>query len=189
ALRAAVRDLFFLLSLRHRAALRQHEYDRLILLDGFDPKAARPVSFIAPASVKSENVRKAFLEAPELHPALDGGLVASWLTSGRQGRVLAGALSVLLRRAQSEAAAQEPPEPPPYILLLALRTLSHSALETLKDLPIGGPVGRALNGAVAAGLLSAVRLAARESGVLTEGAGLLCETALSAIPWVGGAKQ
>ena len=40
ALASATRDLFFLLSLRHRAVLREAEYDRLILLDGFDPKAA-----------------------------------------------------------------------------------------------------------------------------------------------------
>ena len=37
----AVRDLFFLLSMRHRTLLRPDEYDRLIILDGFDPRAAR----------------------------------------------------------------------------------------------------------------------------------------------------
>ena len=31
AMRAAVRDLFFLLAMRHRTVLRQNEYDRLIL--------------------------------------------------------------------------------------------------------------------------------------------------------------
>ena len=188
-LRRAVRDLFFLLSMRHRSVLRENEYDRLILLDGFDPKAARGVSFIAPATVKSENVRKAFLEAPELHPALDGGLVASWLTTGRQGRVLAGALTVLLKRALAEGSAQEPNEPTAYIVLLALRTLSQSALDTLRDLPVSGPVGRLLNGAVAAGLLTAVRLAARESGALQGASGMQCEAALSPMPWLGGAKM
>ncbi|HUJ26822.1 MAG TPA: hypothetical protein VLW85_12435 [Myxococcales bacterium] len=188
-LQAAVRDLFFLLSMRHRLQLRENEYDRLILLDGFDPKSARTVSFIAPASVKSENVRNAFLEAPELHPALDGGLVASWLTTGRQGRVLAGALTVLLKRAMAEGAAQEPVEPTPYIVLLALRTLSQAALDVLRDLPVSGPAGRALNGAVAAGLLTAVRLAARESGVLSGAAGLQCEAALSPLQWLGGIKM
>lgn len=189
ALHAAVRDLFFLLSLRHRTALRANEYDRLILLDGFDPKAARPVSFNAPSSVKSENVRRAFLEAPELHPALDGALVASWLTSGRPGRVLAGALSMLLRRAQGESVRQDPPEPTPYIVLLALRALSHTALDTLRDLPVSGPAGRALHGAVAAGLLTAVRLAAREAGVLSAQSGLHCEAAASALPWIGGTRM
>ena len=97
---AAVRDLFFLLSVRHRSFLRESEYDRLILLDGFDPKAARAVSFSAPSSVKSEHVRAAFLEAAEMHPSLDAGLVASWLTSGRPGRALAGTLNAILRRAR-----------------------------------------------------------------------------------------
>src|SRR5207237_117683 len=44
-LRSAVRDLFFLLALRHRSTLRESEYDSLILLDGFDPRAARQTSF------------------------------------------------------------------------------------------------------------------------------------------------
>src|SRR2546429_2331317 len=106
ALHAAVRDLFFLLALRHRAALRQNEYDRLILLDGFDPRAVRQTSFNPPSSARSENVRNAFLEAPELHPALDGGLLASWLSSGRPGRVLAGTLNALLPPAQEGSSSR-----------------------------------------------------------------------------------
>jgi len=184
----AVRDLFFLLSVRHRAALRANEYDRLLLLDGFDPRAARQTSFNAPSSVKSESVRKAFLEAPELHSALDGGMVASWLTAGRPGRALAGTLSVLLRRAQSEANGREPPEPTAYLTLLAFRSLSHAALGTLKDLPISGPMGRALHGAVAAGLLVASRLAMREAGVLESPSGAACQTAAAVLPWLGGLR-
>ena len=187
--RAAVRDLFFLLCVRHRPALREYEYDRLILLDGFDPRATRPVSFVPPAAVKSDNVRKAFLEAPELHSSLDSGLLASWIASGRPGRVLVGALNALLRRAQEEAKAQEPPEPTPYVALLALRALSHATLlGTLRDLPVSGPVGRVLEGAVAAGLLVAMRLAVRESGVLAMSAGLQCEAAAHAVPWLGSLK-
>ena len=184
----AVRDLFFLLSVRHRAVLRANEYDRLLLLDGFDPRAARQTSLNAPSSVKSESVRKAFLEAPELHAALDGGLVASWLTAGRPGRALAGTLSVLLRRAQSEGDGRDSPEPTPYLALLAFRSLSHAALGTLKDLPISGPVGRALHGAVAAGLLVAARLAMREAGVLEAHSGPACEAAAAVLPWLGGLR-
>ena len=124
ALRAAVRDLFFLLALRHRTALRQSEYDQLILLDGFDPRAARQTSFNAPSSAKSENIRAAFLESPELHPALDCGLLASWLSSGRPGRALAGTLNALLRRAQAENAGREPLESTASVAMLALRALS-----------------------------------------------------------------
>ena len=188
ALRAAVRDLFFLLAMRHRAVLRQNEYDRLILLDGFDPRAARTTSFNAPSSVKSENVRKAFLEAPEMHPALDGGVLASWLGSGRPGRVLAGTLNALLRRAQAEAPGRDPPEPTAYLVLLALRSLAPAALAPLKEVPVSGPSARALQGAVAAGLVIALRLAIRESGALAAASGALCDAAAGAMPWLGGLK-
>lgn len=188
ALRAAVRDLFFLLSLRHRAALSEDEYDRLILLDGFDPKAARPLSFSAPPTVKGDSVRRAFLEAPEMHPALDSALVASWLTSGRPGRVLAGALTVVLRRAVSEAASLDPAEPTPYLVLLALRASALRALDSLRDLPVGGTIGRSLLGAVGAGLVVVVRLAAREAGILEGPFGPVCEAACLALPWLGGAR-
>ncbi len=187
-LRAAVRDLFFLLSVRHRPFLRENEYDRLILLDGFDPKAARPVSFSAPSTVKSDNVRRAFLEAPEMDPALDAGLVASWLGAGRPGRALAGTLNAILRRATAEARGDDRGEPTPYIALLALRARSRTALDTLKDLPVSGPAGRTLHGAVAAGLLVALRLAARESGVLSSAIGPMCEAAVSPLPWLSGQK-
>ena len=188
ALRAAVRDLFFLLCVRHRAALRANEYDRLILLDGFDLRAARPASFGAPASVKSENVRKAFLEAPELHPSLDSGLMASWISPGRPGRVLVGALNAVLKRGLQESAGQEPPEPTPYLALQALRSLAHGALDTLKDLPVSGPAGRVLHGAVAAGMLLALRLAEREAGVPSSACGLQCEAGASPLPWLGDLK-
>ena len=188
AVRAAVRDLFFLLCVRHRPSLRENEYDRLILLDGFDPRAARPASFVAPATVKSEHVKKAFLEAPELHPSLDSGLMASWISSGRPGRVLVGALNAIFKRGLQESAAQEPPEPTPYLALQALRSVAQGALDVLKDLPVSGPAGRVLHGAVAAGMLIALRLAAREAGMPGCACGLQCEAGASPLPWLGGLK-
>ena len=189
AFRTAVRDLFFLLCLRHRAALREHEYDRLLLLDGFDPRSARPPAFLAPSAVSRDGVRKAFLEAPELHPALDAGLWASWIGSGRPGRILTGALTLLFKRAQEEAVqGGDRPEPTPYLLMLALRSLAHGALGSLKDLSVAGPVGRTLHGAVAAGLHCAVRLALRESGVLAGPGGLQCEASALVLPWAGGLR-
>src|SRR5207244_2692210 len=89
AFTAAVRDLYFLLCTRHRAVLREDEFDQLLLQDGFDSKALRPVSFSPPANVTRENVRRAFTEAPELHPAVDAGLLASWIASARPGRLAA----------------------------------------------------------------------------------------------------
>ena len=43
AFRAAVRDLFFLLCIRHRVSLKESEFDQLLLQDGFDSKALRPI--------------------------------------------------------------------------------------------------------------------------------------------------
>ena len=63
AYRAAVRDLFFLLCVRHRASLKESEFDQLLLQDGFDSKALRPISFSSPATVARANVRQAFVEA------------------------------------------------------------------------------------------------------------------------------
>ena len=184
ALRRGVRDLFFLLIVRHRAALRPHDYDQLLVQDGFDPRALRPLSFLAPASLTRDGVRKAFLEAPELHPALDSGLLASWISSGRPGRVLVGALNALLKRAQEESLSQEPPEPTPFLVLLALRSFAHGALESLKGLPVSGPLGRALHGAVATGLLVAVRLALREAGISGTPSGPECDAAALVLPWL-----
>ena len=185
---AAARDLFFLLCVRHRAALRESEYDQLLLLDGFDPRALRPVSFAAPATVTRDGIRRAFLEAPELHPALDSGLVASWISSGRPGRLLVGALNALLRRAIDEGAGSEQKEPTPYLLMLALRGLAEPALAAVRKIPVQQPTSRALQGAVGAGLLLAVRLALREAAVTGGPGGLQCTAAESALHWIGGLR-
>jgi hypothetical protein len=182
---AAARDLFFLLTVRHRTLLREAEHDKLILLDGFDARAARPVSYTPPGSVKSEFVRRAFQEAPALHPALDSGLVASWLGSGRPGRVLAGAFNSVLRRAVEESGSQEPPERTAYLALLALRPLAHEALASLRDLPVSGPLARALNGAVATGLLLVTRLSAGEAGVPDASADAAC----GVLTWLSGVRS
>ena len=185
---AAVRDLVFLLVLRHRSVLRETDYDQLLLLDGFDPRAARPVSFTPPSSVAREGIRRAFLEAPELHPALDSGLIASWIGSGRPGRVLVGALNALLKRAIDEGAQADRKEPTPYLALLSLRSLTEPALDALRKIPLSQPSARLLHGAVSAGLLLAVRLAAREAGLGKATSALQCEAALQVLPWLGGAR-
>ncbi len=185
---AAVKDLFYLLCLRHRSTLREHEYDQLLLLDGFDPQAARPVAFTPPASVTRDGVRRAFLEAPELHPALDSGLFASWIASGRPGRVLVGALNGLLRRARAEGSASERKEPTPYLAMLALRSLAEGTLATLHRITVGQPAGRVFQGAVGAGLLVLLRLAAREAGVAEGPGSALAEVATLPLPWLGGLR-
>jgi hypothetical protein len=183
-LHSAVRDLFFLLTIRHRPVLREAEYDKLILLDGFDPRASRPVSHAAPASVKSAYARRAFEEAPELHPALDSGVLASWLASGRPGRMLARALNSVLRRAAEESGSHEPAERTAYLVLLALRASMRTALSGLRELPVSGPLARAFSGAVGAGLLVVARLSLAEARVSDPGA----EAGTGALPWLGGLR-
>ena len=136
AFRAAVRDLFFLLCVRHRASLKEGEFDQILLQDGFDSKALRPISFSPPSTVSRGNVRQAFVEAPELHPALDAGVLASWIASGRPGRLWASALNAVLRRAIGEAAASDQHEPTPYLILLALRALADEAHAILREIPV-----------------------------------------------------
>ena len=189
ALSAAVRDLYLLLCVRHRAALREHEYDQLLLLDGFDARALRQTSFSSPSSVASDGVRRAFLEAPELHPALDSGLMATWISSGRPGRVLVGALNALLRRSIDEGAQSAQKEPTPYLLLLALRSLTEPALAPMRKIPVQPPVARVLQGAVSAGLLLAFRLAIRESAASAAPGGPQCRATESALHFVGGLQK
>jgi hypothetical protein len=187
AYRAAVRDLFFLLCIRHRASLKESEFDQLLLQDGFDSKALRPISFSPPATVARANVRQAFLEAPELHPALDAGLLASWIASGRPGRVWVGALNAVLRRAIAEAAATDRREPTPYLVFLALRAFADEAHSLLRELPVQA-AQRTLHGALAAGLFVAIRLAAREAGVFQGPWGVLSEAATQPLCWMGGSR-
>ena len=117
----AALDLAQLLCMRHRAALRPDEYDRLLLRDGFDPQLLRPISYSAPASVTREAVRRIFSDAAELHPALDAGLIAAWIAQGRPGRTLLGAINTLLSRAREEGTESSQHEPTAYLALLALR--------------------------------------------------------------------
>ena len=191
AFEAAALDLFFLLCARHRAGLRESEYDQLLLLDGFDPQAVRPVSFSAPGTVAREGVRHAFLEAPELHPALDCGVVAGWIGQGRPGRTLIGAINTLLRHALEESALSDHQEPTAYLALLALRALCSRSLEPLRKGTVGPPMARPLHGAVAAGMLLALRLGAREAGVTAAGTigRVLVEGALAPLAWLAEGRQ
>ena len=189
AFTAAVRDLYFLLCTRHRAVLREDEFDQLLLQDGFDSKALRPVSFSPPANVTRENVRRAFTEAPELHPALDAGLLASWIASARPGRLWVGALNALLRRAMAEAAASDRHEPTTYLMLLSLRALADEAHGILRKVPLGQAMHRVFHAAVATGLLVAARLAAREAGAFDAPGGPLSEAATQALSWMGGLRH
>jgi hypothetical protein len=184
-------DLFFLLCMRHRAGLRDGDYDQLLLRDGFDPKALRPVSYGAPAQVSREGIRRAFLEAPELHPALDAGLIAGWIAQGRPGRRLLSALSTLLARAREEQAASDQGgtaarEPTVYLALLALRAYAENAVAEVKQVAIAPTLARPLLGAVAAGLLVATRLAMREAEISEND--LQSQACALPLPWLQGGK-
>ncbi len=183
----AALDLFYLLCNRHRAGLREGEYDQLLLRDGFDPQALRGLSFAPPPSVAREGIRRAFNEAPELHPALDAGVVAGWIAQGRPGRVLLSALSTIFSRASEESAATpEPREPTPFLALLAMRAHFDSAMEPIRLVPLTPALARPLLGAVAAGLLVALRLALREANL--PGDALALEAAAGPLPFLSGGK-
>ena len=187
----AALDLFFLLCMRHRAGLRDGDYDQLLLRDGFDPKALRPVSYGAPAQVSREGIRRAFLEAPELHPALDAGLIAGWIAQGRPGRTLLSALSTLFARAREEQAASDQGgtaarEPTVYLALLALRAYAENAVAPIKQVVIAPTLARPLLGAVAAGLLVATRLAMREAEISEDD--LQSQACALPLPWLQGGK-
>jgi hypothetical protein len=185
---AAVRDLYFLLCVRHRPLLKESEFDQLLLQDGFDSKVLRPISFSPPPTVARRNVRSAFLEAPELHPALDAGLLASWIASGRPGRIWLGVLNALLRRAMAEAEASERREPTVYLVLLSLRALADEVHAILRAMPLAQGMHRVMHGAVATGLLVAARLAAREAGAFDAPGGVLAETATQPLAFLGGLR-
>ena len=182
----AALDLYYLLCMRHRAGLREGEYDHLLILDGFDPQTLRPLAYGAPPSVAREGVRRAFIEATELHPALDGGLVAAWIAQGRPGRTLLSALNTVLARAREEGSSGEPREPTVYLALLALRSLVDATLAPVKLVPIAPSLARPLQGAVAAGLLLVLRLAMREAEVDPED--LQLEACAQPLPWLSGGK-
>src|SRR5204863_9996244 len=52
-----------------------------------------------------------------------------------------------------------------------------------------GPLGRALHGAVSAGLLVASRLALREAAGADGPSGAACEVTASPLPWIGGIRM
>jgi hypothetical protein len=179
-------DLFHLLCIRHRAVLREEDWDRLLLLDGFDSRAGRPVSFSAPAQIRSENVRSAFFEAPELHPSLDSGVVAGWIAQGRPGRILLSALNSLFRRALAES---DKSEPTAALTMVALRAAAAPAMAALRGVPVGSPLSRTLAGATGVGLFLAMRLAAREAGVSGAVGGALADAGLSPLPFLSSGRQ
>ena len=188
ALGRAAEDLFFLVSVRHRQAIPVEEFDRLLLLDRFEPSAVRPVAWQPPPQVRRETTKRAFYEAFELHHGLDAGLVASWLAEGRPGRALAGTLTRLFTRAREDTGASELREPLAYLVLLAVRTAADDVLVRLKRIPLGETSARWLRGAVAAGLVALIRLALRESGVQNDATPMRAalETAADFTGWLGG---
>src|SRR5437773_2100766 len=86
--------------------------------------AARRIGRSYRTRVKAAGVQKAFLAAPELHPALDSGIFAAWIAAGRSGRILVGGLNAVFRRAVAEAESADRAEPTPYLVLLSLRRLA-----------------------------------------------------------------
>ncbi len=187
----AANDLFQALCARHRAEFSSEEYDRLLMVDGFDASAVRPVSFVPPPRLQKESTKRAFLEATELHHGLDAGVLATWLGDERGGRELAGLLTRLFARAKDDVAATENSEPLVYLVLLMLRTAAPRAIKTAPGLPIAEPTARWIRGGVAAGMLVALRLALRQSGALGDSSpmALAVRAGGDLLPWLGGRAE
>ncbi len=153
---------------RHKASLSPTEYDRLVVTDGFDPNALRPLSFSTPSAVSAEHTRRAFTRATESHAGLDAGTLASFLGTGAAGRSLAALCHGLLAKAREEGRRSETAEPTVYLLALMLRTVLENAFQLTREGPIGEPAARFVRSIMSCMLSEAMWLAIREAGLLRE---------------------
>lgn len=159
-------DAYLLVAQRHKPSIAPAEYDRLVVVEGFDPSALRPLSFQPPAAVSGAITRRLFLDVPEQHVGVDAGLVASFFGTGRPGRALSATLHRLFVKARDEARRSDEGEPTPYLVALVVRHVAAEALTLIQSAPIGEPMSRFVRTAVGTLLEMAARLALRDSGLL-----------------------
>lgn len=164
-------DAYLLACQRHKASLSQAELDKLIVVEGYDPSALRPLSFSPPVSVNREVVKRAFVESMEGHTGLDAGLVASFLGTERPGRALAAALHAVLLKARSEAARTDTGEPTVWLAALMLRTVIEQTFHLTRNGPLGEPHSRFVRAGVGVLLYEATTLAFREAGMARDALG------------------
>lgn len=158
-------DAYLLSAQRHRGGLAKGEYDKLILTEGFDPAALRPLSFSPPGAVTREASKRAFGDAIDAHAGIDAGLVSSFLGTDRAGRHYTRALHAILSKSIQETRANEQNEPTLWLVSLMLRSLAQKSYELSLQGPLGEPAGRFVRAAVASLLYSATALAQREAQV------------------------
>ncbi len=163
--RGATIEAFLVGAQRHKPSVAPAEYDRLVLIEGFDPTLLRPLTFTPPSTVTREPLRRAFAEMVESHAGIDSGLVASVLGTGRAGRELLLALHSLFSRARHEARSSDTGEPTAYLVALMLRSLAQSTHALTREAPVSEPMSRYLRSAVGVIVGSIARLALRESGL------------------------
>jgi hypothetical protein len=159
---------YLLAGQRHKSSLNPGEYDKLVMVEGFDPNLLRSLSFNLPPSVTRDPVRRAFTQGMDSHAGLDAGLLSTFLGTDQAGRKLAATCHALLTKARDEGRRSETAEPTIYLLALMLRASADSALGLMKEGPIGEPAGRFVRGIVSVLLSQALLLALREAGLLRD---------------------
>ncbi len=157
---------------RHKGSLSTGEFDRLVVTEGFDPNALRPLTFSTPSAITNEQLRRAFTRATESHAGVDAGMLASFLGTDKPGRSLGALCHALLAKARDEGRRSETGEPTAYLVALMLRSSADAAFQLTRDGPIGEPNARFIRSAVATLLAESMWLALREGGLLRD-AGLL----------------
>lgn len=161
-------DAFVMACLRHQASLPAGELERVCAAAGNDASGLRALSWTPPSSVTRPSLLRAFHDAMSDHPGVDAGLVASFLGTGRPGRVLLKALHGLFARARDEASRSETGEPTPWIVALGLRAMTDRLQTQIRAAPVSESVGRWLRGLLGVLLAETTHLAMRESGLARE---------------------
>jgi hypothetical protein len=153
--RAAAAEIALLLTTHHRAWVPADDLDRIILSEDYAtlPQAAAQLG----PGAGGPDLRAAAQLGPAIHPALAGGLVATWMGKGGRGRSLVALWIELLRRGFEEMAASRGLDETPLVVALALAAETARAEPAVRDALPRAPLDRYLRSAA----LCALWLAAR----------------------------
>ncbi len=183
----SARQLTLMLVSRHRDLLKAEEFDRFLINDEF---AALPTAglTLAPGSGGSDVRNTAFL-SNKLHPALTGGVMATWLGPGGGGRSLVALVIEVLRKAFTEMTEDRAREETPTLVALMLGSLFGQTDTGMKKMGLSVALDRYFRSATGVGLFLAIRLGAeRAARDVKPPAGALerVDAVLSPVPLLGG---
>ncbi len=181
------RQLALMLLSRHRDFVASDELDPFLLNEEFSalPDAPR---FLSPAS-GGPDIRQVSTLAYRMHPALTGGVMATWLGPGGGGRSLVALIIELFRKAFSEMAQSRGREETPTLVALMVASLLPQVEAGIRATGLPPPSDRPLRCAAGVGVYLALRLALER--VLKEArapsdVAMRVEAALSPMVLLGG---